>query len=94
MIFVTFAVIIVQVYQLLLHHTGHRDHNVVTVTLEALLQILRTPPPDFKAILTTSGSITETYIYKNDMPGLTAGTNCKFNTVDPFYNDSICSQTF
>jgi len=59
-----------QVYQLLLHHLGHPDHNVVTSCLEALQQILRTPPSKLRPILLTYNAIKETYIYTKDMKGL------------------------
>ncbi|KAJ8247772.1 hypothetical protein GJAV_G00250130 [Gymnothorax javanicus] len=44
---------LMQVYELALHHTQHRDHNVVTASLELLLQILRTPPSALLRPLTT-----------------------------------------
>ncbi|MFT7807444.1 huntingtin isoform X1 [Arapaima gigas] len=48
---------LVQVYELTLHYTQHRDHNVVTAALELLQQTLRTPPPDLLHVLITPGSI-------------------------------------
>ncbi|KAJ8269770.1 hypothetical protein COCON_G00123770 [Conger conger] len=46
-----------QVYELTLHHTQHRDHNVVTAALELLQQTLRTPPPDLLQALSTPGGM-------------------------------------
>ena len=51
-----------QVYELTLHYTQHRDHNVVTASLELLQQVLRTPPPDLLLALTTPGGIPYTSV--------------------------------
>ncbi|XP_051784194.1 huntingtin isoform X2 [Erpetoichthys calabaricus] len=48
---------LVQVYELTLRYTQHRDHNVVTAALELLQQVFRTPPPDLLHVLITTGSI-------------------------------------
>ncbi|KAJ8416476.1 hypothetical protein AAFF_G00357640 [Aldrovandia affinis] len=48
---------LVQVYELTLHYTQHRDHNVVTAALELLQQAFRTPPPDLLHALITPGGI-------------------------------------
>ncbi|XP_052771519.1 huntingtin-like isoform X2 [Mya arenaria] len=61
---------LVIVYQLLVHHLSHPDHNVVTSCLEALQQLLRTPPAQLRPILMTDGGIRETFIYKKDIKGL------------------------
>ncbi|XP_053407184.1 huntingtin-like isoform X2 [Mercenaria mercenaria] len=58
---------IITVYQLLVHHLSHVDHNVVNSCLEALQQLLRTPPTSLKTVLTSDGGISETFIYKKDM---------------------------
>ncbi|XP_077157717.1 huntingtin isoform X3 [Paroedura picta] len=50
---------LIQVYELTLHYTQHRDHNVVTGALELLQQLLRTPPPDLLLALTTLGGVTQ-----------------------------------
>uniref|UniRef100_A0A3B3R269 Huntingtin n=1 Tax=Paramormyrops kingsleyae TaxID=1676925 RepID=A0A3B3R269_9TELE len=48
---------LVQVFELTLHYTQHRDHNVVTAALELLQQVLRTPPPELLRVLITAGSV-------------------------------------
>ncbi|ETE61475.1 Huntingtin, partial [Ophiophagus hannah] len=45
------------VYELSLHYTQHRDHNVVTGSLELLQQLLRTPPPNLLLSLTMRGGL-------------------------------------
>ncbi|KAG8134821.1 hypothetical protein E2320_007936, partial [Naja naja] len=45
------------VYELSLHYTQHRDHNVVTGSLELLQQLLRTPPPNLLLALTMRGGL-------------------------------------
>ncbi|KAK3589444.1 hypothetical protein CHS0354_020780 [Potamilus streckersoni] len=60
---------LMKLYQLLLYHLGHQDHNVVNACLEALQQLLRTPPAELRDMLTTLGSIKMTYIYQKDMEG-------------------------
>ncbi|KAL3864910.1 hypothetical protein ACJMK2_006556 [Sinanodonta woodiana] len=60
---------LMKLYQLLLYHLGHQDHNVVNACLEALQQLLRTPPTELRTLLTTLGSIKKTYIYQRDMEG-------------------------
>ncbi|XP_074640755.1 huntingtin-like [Tubulanus polymorphus] len=57
----------IQIYELLLHYSGHTDHNVVTASLETLQQLLRTPPPDLVKVLVTRGSIICTSIYPDDV---------------------------
>ncbi|KAL7976412.1 hypothetical protein Chor_015476 [Crotalus horridus] len=46
-----------QVYELSLQYTQHRDHNVVTGSLELLQQLLRTPPPNLLLVLTMRGGL-------------------------------------
>ncbi|XP_068132416.1 huntingtin isoform X2 [Hyperolius riggenbachi] len=46
-----------QVYELTLHYTQHRDHNVVTGALELLQQMFRTPPIELLHVLTAAGGI-------------------------------------
>ncbi|KAJ8272123.1 hypothetical protein COCON_G00109820 [Conger conger] len=53
---------LIQVYELTLHYTQHRDHNVVTASLELLQQVFRTPPPDLLLALTTPGGIPYTSV--------------------------------
>uniref|UniRef100_A0A8C6Y6F0 Huntingtin n=1 Tax=Naja naja TaxID=35670 RepID=A0A8C6Y6F0_NAJNA len=48
---------LIQVYELSLHYTQHRDHNVVTGSLELLQQLLRTPPPNLLLALTMRGGL-------------------------------------
>ncbi|XP_069488154.1 huntingtin isoform X2 [Ambystoma mexicanum] len=48
---------LIQVYELTLHYTQHKDHNVVTGALELLQQLFRTTPPDLLYALTTEGGI-------------------------------------
>ena len=38
--------------------TKHSNHNVVTASLETLLQLLRTPPPALLSVLLSSEGIT------------------------------------
>ena len=55
-----------QILQLLLYHTNHPDHNVVTASLEALQQMLKHPHPALLHILLTKGGVTRTYIFQAD----------------------------
>ncbi|XP_075050447.1 huntingtin isoform X1 [Mixophyes fleayi] len=55
-----------QIYELTLHYTQHRDHNVVTGALELLQQIFRTPPIELLHVLTTSGSIPHVSICRDE----------------------------
>ncbi|GCB77473.1 hypothetical protein scyTo_0015670, partial [Scyliorhinus torazame] len=57
---------LIQAYELTLHYTQHRDHNVVTAALEMLQQLFRTPPPELLRALTTSSSITRVSIARDD----------------------------
>ena len=52
-----------QVFELLLYYLDHKDHNVVTASLETLQQLLKCPPPGLVQLLTTRGSLTESTIY-------------------------------
>ena len=40
--------------------TKHQNHNVVTASLETLLQLLRTPPPTLLSVLLSCEGITPT----------------------------------
>lgn len=55
-----------QVYELTLHYTQHRDHNVVTGALELLQQIFRTPPIELLHVLTSSGGIQHVTICRDE----------------------------
>ena len=56
-----------QVYEVLLHYSGHDDHNVVTATLETLQQLLKAPPPLLVHMLTTPGSIVSSSVFAKDI---------------------------
>jgi len=56
-----------QVYEVLLHYSGHDDHNVVTATLETLQQLLKAPPPLLVHMLTTPGSIVASSVFAKDI---------------------------
>lgn len=57
---------LIQVYELTLHYTQHRDHNVVTGALELLQQLLRTTPPDLLYALTTDGGIPRVSVSRDE----------------------------
>ncbi|KAM4708326.1 huntingtin [Discoglossus pictus] len=57
---------LIQVYELTLHYTQHRDHNVVTGALELLQQIFRTPPIELLHALTTHGGIERVSISRDE----------------------------
>ncbi|XP_078146492.1 huntingtin isoform X3 [Centroberyx gerrardi] len=57
---------LLQVYELTLHYTQHRDHNVVTAALELLQQMFRTPPPELLHMLITAGSIQYATVFRQD----------------------------
>ncbi|CAL8388684.1 unnamed protein product [Arctogadus glacialis] len=57
---------LLQVYELTLHYTQHRDHNVVTAALELLQQMFRTPPPELLHMLITPGSIPHAGVFRQD----------------------------
>lgn len=56
-----------QVYELTLHYTQHRDHNVVTASLELLQQLFRTPAPELLNTLIIPGKITHTRVFREEM---------------------------
>ncbi|KAM6972635.1 huntingtin [Aplochiton taeniatus] len=58
---------LLQVYELTLHYTQHRDHNVVTAALELLQQAFRTPPPELLHMLITPGSIPHASVFRQDL---------------------------
>uniref|UniRef100_A0A668A422 Huntingtin n=1 Tax=Myripristis murdjan TaxID=586833 RepID=A0A668A422_9TELE len=60
---------LLQVYELTLHYTQHRDHNVVTAALELLQQMFRTPPPELLHMLITAGSIPHATVFRQDTEG-------------------------
>ncbi|XP_041443627.1 huntingtin isoform X5 [Xenopus laevis] len=57
---------LIQIYELTLHYTQHRDHNVVTGSLELLQQIFRTTPLDLLHVLTTPGSIEQVSVCRDE----------------------------
>ncbi|XP_053560168.1 huntingtin [Bombina bombina] len=57
---------LIQIYELTLHYTQHRDHNVVTGALELLQQIFRTPPLELLHALTTNGGIEQVSISRDE----------------------------
>uniref|UniRef100_A0A8C5LPB9 Huntingtin n=1 Tax=Leptobrachium leishanense TaxID=445787 RepID=A0A8C5LPB9_9ANUR len=58
---------LIQVYELTLHYTQHRDHNVVTGALELLQQMFRTPPIELLHVLTTAGGIEQVSVSRDDV---------------------------
>ncbi|XP_053477902.1 huntingtin isoform X2 [Ictalurus furcatus] len=58
---------LIQVYELTLHYTQHRDHNVVTASLELLQQLFRTPAPELLNTLIIPGKITHTRVFREEM---------------------------
>uniref|UniRef100_A0A8C5WYM4 Huntingtin n=1 Tax=Laticauda laticaudata TaxID=8630 RepID=A0A8C5WYM4_LATLA len=58
---------LIQVYELSLHYTQHRDHNVVTGSLELLQQLLRTPPPNLLLALTMRGGLLHACAAKDEI---------------------------
>ncbi|CAJ0958005.1 unnamed protein product [Ranitomeya imitator] len=60
---------LMQIYELTLHYTQHRDHNVVTGALELLQQIFRTPPIELLHVLTTSGGVPRVSVCRDDTQG-------------------------
>lgn len=56
-----------QVYELTLHYTQHRDHNVVTASLELLQQLFRTPSPELLNTLIIPGKIAHTRVFREEM---------------------------
>ncbi|XP_076466851.1 LOW QUALITY PROTEIN: huntingtin-like [Babylonia areolata] len=58
---------LLKILQLLLFHTEHPDHNVVTASLEALQQMLKHPHPTLLRILLTEGGVPRTYIFQADL---------------------------
>ncbi|CAN7977356.1 unnamed protein product, partial [Ixodes persulcatus] len=53
----------VQIYELLLHHVGNTEQAVVTAALEALHQLLTTPPPSLVQALLSTGGISQSFIH-------------------------------
>ena len=47
-------------YEVIMYCTKHQNHNVVTASLETLLQLLRTPPPTLLSVLLSCEGITPT----------------------------------
>ncbi|XP_075713523.1 huntingtin isoform X2 [Rhinoderma darwinii] len=58
-----------QIYELTLHYTQHRDHNVVTGALELLQQIFRTPPIELLHVLTAPGGIPHVSVCRDEAQG-------------------------
>ncbi|KAL8615828.1 hypothetical protein ACOMHN_048536 [Nucella lapillus] len=58
---------LLKILQLLLYHTEHPDHNVVTASLEALQQMLKHPHPTLLRMLLTEGGVPRTYIFQADL---------------------------
>ncbi|KAF4090636.1 hypothetical protein AMELA_G00054290 [Ameiurus melas] len=58
---------LIQVYELTLHYTQHRDHNVVTASLELLQQLFRTPAPELLNTLIIPGKIAHTRVFREEM---------------------------
>ncbi len=56
---------LLQLYELCLHFSGHKDHNVVSHSLETLQQLLRTPPTPLKDCLTSSTGLSRSFIFEN-----------------------------
>lgn len=56
-----------QVYELTLHYTQHRDHNVVTASLELLQQLFRTPSPELLNTLISPGKIAHTRVFREEL---------------------------
>ncbi|XP_023232349.1 huntingtin-like [Centruroides sculpturatus] len=57
---------LLQVYELLLFYTHHNDHNVITATLEALHQLLHSPPKQLIPLLLDPVGISKSQIYTID----------------------------
>ncbi|MEE6462620.1 hypothetical protein FKM82_001656 [Ascaphus truei] len=57
---------LIQIYELTLHYTQHRDHNVVTGALELLQQVFRTPPLELLHVLTTPGAIEQVSVSRDE----------------------------
>ncbi|XP_063313793.1 huntingtin [Pelobates fuscus] len=58
---------LIQVYELTLHYTQHRDHNVVTGALELLQQIFRTPPIELLHVLSAVGGIGQVSVSRDEL---------------------------
>ncbi|RZF49148.1 hypothetical protein LSTR_LSTR008434 [Laodelphax striatellus] len=56
----------IQVYELCLHWSQHRDQNVVTGSLETLLQLLSCNLPQLTSVLTAPAGLTRTRILPSD----------------------------
>ncbi|CAN7943046.1 unnamed protein product, partial [Ixodes hexagonus] len=52
-----------KIYELLLHHVGSTEQAVVTAALEALNQLLMTPPPALLQALLSPSGITQSFIH-------------------------------
>ncbi|ELT98253.1 hypothetical protein CAPTEDRAFT_220329 [Capitella teleta] len=57
---------LLQMYELLLHYSGHSDHNVVTASLETLHVLLKQAPRSLLNILLHKGTIKSTSIFGKD----------------------------
>ncbi|XP_076067326.1 huntingtin isoform X2 [Oratosquilla oratoria] len=52
-----------QVYELCIHYSGHKDHNIVTSSLEALQALLQSPPASLLMHITNPEGITRSRIF-------------------------------
>ena len=64
-VFYIIVVFTFQAYEVIMYCTKHQNHNVVTASLETLLQLLRTPPTALLSVLLSSEGITPTVGYDN-----------------------------
>lgn len=52
-----------KIYELLLYHVSNTDQTVVTAALEALNQLLTTPPPALLQVLLSPNGVTQSFIH-------------------------------
>ncbi|KAL0277158.1 UNVERIFIED_CONTAM: hypothetical protein PYX00_004532 [Menopon gallinae] len=54
---------LIQTYELCLHYSKSKDHNVVTASLETLNQLLQSPPQELESLLLSPSGFSRSYIH-------------------------------
>ena len=70
----TFRSFSFQIYEVVMHFTGHQDHNIVTASLECLQQLLKNGPTELHTLLMRPGAIKHTSIYPDDVDSAKAAS--------------------
>ncbi|XP_068709184.1 huntingtin-like [Montipora foliosa] len=85
---------LVQAYEVIMYCTSHQNHNVVTASLETLLQLLRTPPQTLLSVLLSSEGITpSTETFKGGLENVEDVVSYGVSAIDESETGSIAEST-